>query len=277
MTQERIERAATPPADLSCEGLVVGYRPMEPPVLNGFSTRITPGAVTCVIGPNGCGKTTLLKALAGLLVPDSGRVDLNGKCVSDLPPRVIARSLGILFQENSPPTGLTVESLVRHGRYPHLGFLEPLDDVDLQMIEHALSLTGTGQLRHRRLEQLSGGQRQRVWIAMMLAQNARILLLDEPTTFLDMGHQLQIMRVVRDLSVQRDITVVAVMHDVNLAARFADDLLLLRDGALIAHGSPAEVLTPHHMRRAFGTTGHLVDDLVTGCPIFVADEPVDEA
>lgn len=275
MSEERRDRAPRPPAELSCEGLVVRYHPTEPLALDGFSARIAPGRVTCVIGPNGSGKSTLLKSIAGQLVPESGHVDLDGRCVSTLRPRDVARSLSILFQENTAPNGLTVEALVRHGRYPHLGFLEAPGEADLKVLDQAFTLTGTGPLRHRRLDQLSGGQRQLAWIAMMLAQEARILLLDEPTTFLDMRHQLHVMGVVRKLSAERGITVVAVMHDVNLAARFADHLLLLRDGALISDGTPADVMTPAMMSRAFGTAGHVVDDLVSGVPIFVPDEPAD--
>ena len=277
MSETRPPRSSGSPAKLVCEDLVVRYRSTDRPVLDGFSARIASGSLTCVIGPNGCGKTTLLRTLAGHLTPESGQVRIDGRPLSAMRPRDVARSLSILFQENSAPAGLTVEALVRQGRYPHLRFLEAPSAVDLEVVERAFALAGTESLRNRRIDLLSGGQRQLAWITMMLAQEARILLLDEPTTFLDMGHQLLVMGVVERLSAERGITVVAVMHDVNLAARFAGDLLLLRDGTLIASGAPADVLTPARMLRAYGTTGHVVEDPVTGVSLFVPDGPSEDA
>lgn len=277
MTTDQPSHTGLVVADLSCERLVVRYPEQEKPVLDGLSTHMPGGRITGIIGPNGSGKTTLLRALSGQMKPISGSIHFDGRDLARATPRQIARTLGILFQENTAPAGLTAELLVQHGRFPHLGFLEAPGEADHAAIDRAFALTGTEPLRHRPLHQLSGGQRQLVWIAMVLAQETRILLLDEPTTFLDMRHQIQVMDVVRRLRDEQAITVVTVMHDVNLAARYADHMLLMREGEVIADGTPRDVITPDRMRRAYGIDGHVLDDRVTGSPFYIPDSPADEA
>jgi len=275
MTSRSTATTATRSAELRCEELVVGYPRRAEPVLRGISIRVPTRQVTTVLGPNGSGKSTLLKSLAGQLAPSAGHVYLDGQEMVRERPGDIARKLGVLFQENSAPANLTVEALVRYGRFPHLRFLEAQGERDRRAIERALRLTGTEPIRATELERLSSGQRQLVWIAMALAQETRILLLDEPTTFLDMRHQLQVMNVVRNLCDEHGITIVAVMHDVNLAARYSDHVMLLRDGAVIAEGEPSDVITTERMRRAFDIEGRVIDG--SGSPLFVAESPVGDS
>jgi iron complex transport system ATP-binding protein len=225
------------------EGLVLGYPSTDDPVLDGLHLDVPPGQVTALVGPNGSGKSTLLKGLATQLEPDAGGVFLDGKDVYETDAKTLARELGMLSQENVSPDSITVEKLVAHGRYPHRGFFEPLTEADQCAIENAIGLAGVAHLREREVGSLSGGQKQLVWIAMALAQETDVLLLDEPTTFLDLHHQLEVMDVVETLRDDRDVTVVVVLHDVQQAARYADHLVALRDGDVRARGSPDEVVT----------------------------------
>ncbi|QDV08156.1 putative siderophore transport system ATP-binding protein YusV [Planctomycetes bacterium Poly30] len=258
---------------LEAEELIAGYASLARPVLDGLTLRIPAGQITCLIGPNGSGKSTLLKSLSRQLRLAGGRVLLDGADIATESTRDFARRLAILFQENAAPAGLTVEGLVRHGRFPHRGFLEPASREDDEAIDRALDLTGTTTLRERRVEELSGGQRQLVWIAMALAQDTCTLLLDEPTTFLDLGHQLQVMRVVEKLQRDHGITIVMVMHDVNLAARHAHHLVLLKSGKILVEGPPEFVITPPMMRTAYEVQGHVLKDDQSKALLFVPDAP----
>ncbi|WP_459193209.1 ABC transporter ATP-binding protein [Halosimplex sp. J119] len=237
------ERATTETADLSGTDLVLGYPGTDEPVIDGQSIAVPTDEVTALIGPNGSGKSTLLKGLADKIDPDEGTVLVNGRAIDSFGSKELARELGLLSQENVAPEGISVEDLVERGRYPHTGFFESLDDEDQAAVDEAIELAGVGHLREREFGSLSGGQKQLVWIAMALAQETDVLLLDEPTTFLDPQHQLEVMEIVETLRDESDMTVVLVLHDIGQAARHADHVVALKDGSVRARGSPGEVIT----------------------------------
>jgi len=230
-------------AEFRGEDLVIGYPSADEPVVDGERLRVEPGEVTALVGPNGSGKSTLLKGLADQLSPEDGTVLVDGDDVQTFEAKELARKLGLLSQQNVSPDSITVEKLVEHGRYPYRGFFDGLSDDDREAIERAIDLAGVEHLREREVGQLSGGQKQLVWIAMVLAQETDVLLLDEPTTFLDLHHQLEVMEIVETLRDESDITVVLVLHDIDQAARYADRMVALKDGSIYARGSPAEVVT----------------------------------
>ncbi|AUV80668.1 ABC transporter ATP-binding protein [Salinigranum rubrum] len=233
------------------EELVISYPSTSAPVIDGESLRVPPGAVTALVGPNGSGKSTLLKGLADQLGLDAGTVRLDGTDISTLGAKKIARKLGLLSQENTSPGSISVEKLVEHGRYPHRGFFDGLSETDREAIDRAISLAGVEHLRDREVGSLSGGQKQLVWIAMALAQETDVLLLDEPTTFLDLHHQLEVMDIVETLRDESDITVVLVLHDIDQAARYADHMVALKDGTIHARGAPEEVVTQELLAEVF--------------------------
>jgi iron complex transport system ATP-binding protein len=250
---------------LSVEALSVGY--LERSVINDLTVCIEYGGVTALVGPNGSGKSTLLKTIARLLKPSGGIVSLDGKAIHTLPTTQIARQLAILPQSPNAPHGLTVRELVEQGRYPHVGALRMLKAQDHSAIDEALALTEMTDYAHRSLDNLSGGERQRAWIALALAQQTPILLLDEPTTFLDIGHQLEVMELVRRLNRERGMTVCLVLHDLNQAARYADRMVVLERGAIVADGTPQAVLTPTLLERVFGVRVNIVCDPASGAPV----------
>ncbi|WP_123537776.1 ABC transporter ATP-binding protein [Halosimplex salinum] len=234
------------------EDLVVGYPTSEEAVVDGESLVAAPGQVTALVGPNGSGKSTLLKAMADQLAPEAGTVRLDGADVTEMDSKDLARRLGLLSQENVAPDSITVEKLVEHGRYPHRGFFDGLTEGDLDAIDRAIDLAGVDHLRERDVGSLSGGQKQLVWIAMILAQETDVLLLDEPTTFLDMHHQLEVMEIVETLRDESDKTVVVVLHDLQQAARLADHVVALKDGAVQSRGQPEDVVSEEMLADVFG-------------------------
>jgi len=237
--------------EIAGKRLVVGYPGAEAPVIEDETIEVEPGTVTVLIGPNGSGKSTLLKTLARQLEPERGSVLLDGSDIHSLDAKEMAKKLGLLSQESTSPSSLTVEDLVYHGRYPHRGFFERITEDDQTAVNRAMELAGVSHLRTRELGSLSGGQRQLAWIAMVLAQETDILLLDEPTTFLDPHHQLEVMEIVERLRDESDITVVLVLHDIEQAARYADHIVALRDGTIQARGPPASVLTEELLADVF--------------------------
>ena len=245
------ESTAETASEFAGEDLVIGYPATDEPVIDGESLRVPPGAVTALVGPNGSGKSTLLKGLANQLALDGGIVLLDGADIHSLDTKALARKLGLLSQENVAPGGLSVENLVEHGRYPHRSFFDSLTDADREAIDRAISLAGVGHLRERDVGSLSGGQKQLVWIAMVLAQQTAVLLLDEPTTFLDLHHQLEVMEIVRTLRDESDITVVLVLHDIDQAARYADYMVALKNGEIHARGAPDDVVTEELLADVF--------------------------
>jgi iron complex transport system ATP-binding protein len=253
---------------LRAEGLRVGYG--DELVVGreeGLDLDVVDGTVTAVIGPNGCGKSTLLRAMARLLAARHGHVLLDGERIDRLPSRHVATVLGVLPQTPVAPEGLTAADLVARGRHPHQRWFRQWSPDDEDVVAEALAWTGTSEFAGRTLETLSGGQRQRVWISMALAQGTDVLLLDEPTTFLDLAHQVDVLDLVERLHHERGRTVVMVLHDLNLAARYADRLVAMHEGRIAVSGTPAEVLTETTMREVFGLEAKVVEDPVSGTPL----------
>ncbi|MCA5922021.1 ABC transporter ATP-binding protein [Curtobacterium oceanosedimentum] len=257
---------------LEARALSVGYD--RHPVLRDLDLRVERGTVTTFLGANGCGKSTLLKAFGRVLKPQSGEVLLDGVPIRREPNRQVARKLAILPQSPVAPAGTSVLDLVMRGRNPHQSWAKPWTAEDAAVAEEAIAATGLTEVAHRDVASLSGGQRQRAWIALVVAQQAETLLLDEPTTYLDLAHQLEVLRLVRRLNREQGSTVVMVLHDLSLAARYSDRLVVLHDGGVAADGAPDEVLTPALLEHAFGLHARVVPDPVTGAPMIVpeADE-----
>jgi iron complex transport system ATP-binding protein len=243
--------SGTSPSEFRGEDLVISYPSADGPVIDGESLRVPPGEVTALVGPNGSGKSTLLRGLADQLGLDAGVVELDGADIQRLGTKELARELGLLSQENTAPGSILVEKLVEHGRYPHRGFFDGLSEADREAIDRAIELAGIEHLRDRAVGSLSGGQKQLVWIAMVLAQETDVLLLDEPTTFLDLHHQLEVMEIVETLRDDSDITIVLVLHDIDQAARYADHMVALKDGAIHARGPPEAVVTEELLAEVF--------------------------
>ncbi|WOF22958.1 ABC transporter ATP-binding protein [Microbacterium betulae] len=250
---------------LAGSGLDLGYDGRR--VSTGLDIEIVPGAFTAIIGPNACGKSTLLRALSRVLTPSAGVVTLDGVPLDDIPARRVARRLALLPQSATAPDGITVADLVSRGRYPHQSFFRQWSREDERAVRDALRATGVEELADRHVAELSGGQRQRVWIATVLAQETPVLLLDEPTTSLDIAHQIEVLELCRRLNGERGVTIVAVLHELNHAARYADRLVVMRDGAILAEGAPDEVLTEEGVEAAFGLVCRVVPDPVSGAPL----------
>ena len=250
---------------LTASALTLAYG--DRTVIDGLDLELPVGGVTAIVGANGCGKSTLLRALARLVPPASGRVLLDGEDIHRRPSREIARTLGLLPQSPIAPEGIIVSDLVGRGRHPHQRFLARWTARDYEVVADALAATGIADLADRPVDELSGGQRQRVWIAMVLAQETDVLLLDEPTTFLDVTHQIEILDLLQDVNEQRGTTIAMVLHDINLAARYADHLFALRDGRVVASGAPSDVVTPELMDAVFDLDCRVIPDPVSGTPL----------
>ncbi|HYJ28536.1 MAG TPA: ABC transporter ATP-binding protein [Nocardioides sp.] len=231
--------------------------------------QVPHGKVTVIVGANACGKSTLLRGLARLLRPRSGAVLLDGEAIHRLPTKQVARTLGLLPQNPIAPEGVTVSDLVGRGRHPHHGAFGRWTSEDEQAVAEALTLTDTIGLADRVVDELSGGQRQRVWIAMALAQGTDLLLLDEPTTYLDVAHQVEMLDLLAELNVRRGTTIVMVLHDLNLSARYADHLVALHTGRIVAEGTPREVVTEDVVRTVFGLDNRVIDDPVSHTPLVI--------
>ena len=238
-------------------------------VVDGLSVRIPAGKVTMIVGANACGKSTLLRGLSRLLKPSGGAVTLDGRDIHTRPARELARTLGLLPQHPTAPDGITVRDLVGRGRYPHQGFFRSWSEKDDDAVQRALEATGTLDLAGREVDELSGGQRQRAWIAMALAQETDVLLLDEPTTYLDLAHQVEVLDLVTDLNRRHGTTVAIVLHDLNLAARYADNVIAMKAGAVAAVGSPRDVVTEELVRDVFGLESRVIPDPVSATPLII--------
>ena len=250
------------------ENLTLAYGP-DKPVVTDLSLSVPTGQLTAIVGPNGSGKSTLLRGMSRLLKPSSGQVLLDGKDIHELPARELARKLGLLPQGPVTPEGITVAELVSRGRHPHRGLFARLTADDEIAIDEALEAVELTDLKDRPADQLSGGQRQRVWIAMVLAQGTQYLLLDEPTTYLDLAHAVDVMNVVHAAAHGSEKTVVTVLHDLTLAAQYADHLVVMGDGQIAAEGRPADVLTVELLDEVFGLQATVVE--VGGAPVVVPD------
>ncbi|WP_210481774.1 ABC transporter ATP-binding protein [Naasia sp. SYSU D00948] len=250
---------------LVTEALTVGYD--DRVVVQELTLAIPAGRISVIVGANACGKSTLLRAMARLLPPRSGAVLLDGRSIAERPTREVAKILGLLPQTPVAPDDIAVADLVARGRYPHRSFLRPWTQEDEAAVAEALRMTDVLDLADRSVDELSGGQRQRVWIAMALAQGTDVLLLDEPTTFLDVAHQIEVLDLLTDLNRQKGTTIVMVLHDLNLAARYADELFAVKDGRLYLSGAPADVVTAPMVRDVFGMDARIVADDVSGTPL----------
>ncbi|SDM81527.1 ABC transporter ATP-binding protein [Actinomyces ruminicola] len=251
---------------LQARGVCLSYHP-EHPVIDELTVRVEPGAVTMIVGPNACGKSTLLRALSRVLAPTAGQVLLDGEDIASLRPKSFARRVGMLAQSSIAPAGITVHELVARGRYPHQSLLHQWSAHDDAAVTQAMERTQVTDLARRRVASLSGGQRQRVWIAMALAQRTDVLLLDEPTTYLDLAHQVDVLELCRELNAELGTTIVAVLHDLNQACRYADRIIAMRSGRIMANGAPREVITPVLVQEVFGLEVHVAPDPLTGTPL----------
>ena len=248
---------------LRVENATIGYDRRV--ISRQLSVVIPDKSFTVIVGPNACGKSTLLRAMSRLLAPMAGQVVLDGRSINSYKAKEVARRIGLLPQSSIAPDGITVADLVARGRYPHQSFLRQWTDGDEQAVVSAMAATGVSELAHRLVDELSGGQRQRVWVAMVLAQQTPVLLLDEPTTFLDIAYQIELMELFTDLN-QAGHTLVAVLHDLNHAARYATHLIAMRGGVIVAEGAPREIVTAELVEEVFGLRCMIVPDPVTGAP-----------
>jgi iron complex transport system ATP-binding protein len=258
-------RDADAVAALAARSLSLAYD--QRVVVHDLSLTIPPEAVTVIVGANACGKSTLLRGLARLLAPRTGTVLLDGQDIHRLPTREVATRLGILPQQPISPEGISVADLVARGRHPHQRWFRQWSITDEQAVAAALAATQLTDIAHRPVDELSGGQRQRVWIALALAQGTDLMLLDEPTTFLDLAHQVDVLDLLAELNATERRTIVAVLHDLNLACRYAHHLVAMKNGAIVSQGPPAEVITPATVEDVFGLACDVIADPLTGTPL----------
>ena len=258
-------------ARLAAHSVSVGYG--DTVISRDVTLDIPDGQVTTLIGANGCGKSTLLRGLSHLLPLSAGSVTLDGKKLGDYSSRELATRLSMLPQSPITPAGVTVADLVARGRHPHQSWLQQWSASHSAAVDEAMALTNVFQLRDRPVDSLSGGQRQRVWIAMVLAQDTDIVFLDEPTTYLDLAHSIDVLELVSTLNKEQGKTIVMVLHDLNLAARYSDNLVLMKDGSVTALGSPESTITPQALRDVFGLDSRVIEDPVTGGPLIVPERP----
>ena len=252
---------------LGARDLSLGYGGTA--IVEGLTVDVAAGAVTAIVGPNACGKSTLLRGLARLMSPAAGQVILDGSDISRLRTKDVAKRLGLLPQSSIAPEGITVADLVTRGRFPHQTMLRQFSRADQQAVADAMAATGVTAIAGRPVDQLSGGQRQRVWIAMVLAQQTPLILLDEPTTFLDIAHQIELLDLFADLNAEQGCTIVAVLHDLNHACRFADQIIAMKAGAIVAQGNPADVITATLVEEVYGLECQVIDDPETGTPLVI--------
>ncbi|KFG76278.1 ABC transporter ATP-binding protein [Streptomyces mutabilis] len=252
---------------LTAENVTLAYD--QRVIAEKLSVEIPDNSFTVIVGPNACGKSTLLRALSRMLKPTQGRVLLDGSVIQSMPAKQVARTLGLLPQSSVAPDGITVGDLVGRGRYPHQGILRQWSTEDERVVQESMAQTGISELADRYVDELSGGQRQRVWIAMALAQQTPLLLLDEPTTYLDIQHQIDVLDLCAELHEEQGRTLVAVLHDLNHAARYATHLIALRGGEVIAEGAPKDIVTADLVERVFGLRCQIIDDPETGTPLVV--------
>ncbi|WP_031141801.1 MULTISPECIES: ABC transporter ATP-binding protein [Streptomyces] len=252
---------------LSAENVTLAYD--QRVIAEQLSVEIPDHSFTVIVGPNACGKSTLLRALSRMLKPSEGRVLLDGQVIQSMPAKKVARTLGLLPQSSVAPDGITVADLVGRGRYPHQGILRQWSAEDERVVQESMRQTGVAGLGDRYVDELSGGQRQRVWIAMALAQQTPLLLLDEPTTYLDIQHQIDVLDLCAELHEEQGRTLVAVLHDLNHAARYATHLIALREGRVVAEGAPKDIVTAELVEEVFGLRCQVIDDPETGTPLVV--------
>lgn len=249
------------------ENLTLGYG--KKIIARDLSVAIPDGHFTAIIGPNGCGKSTLLRTLSRLMTPAEGSVFLDGEQIQRFASKEVARRIGLLAQNATTPGDIMVQELVSRGRYPHQPLFTRWRKEDDEAVNRAMQATGITDLAQQSVDTLSGGQRQRAWIAMVLAQETSIMLLDEPTTWLDISHQIDLLELLSELNRTQGYTLAAVLHDLNQACRYATHLIALRDGEIVAQGAPKEIVTPELIERIYGMRCMIIDDPVAGTPLVV--------
>lgn len=265
MTSQNTQPQST--TSLAADAITLGYD--QNIITQNMSVTIPEGQFTVIVGPNGCGKSTLLRAMSRLLAPQAGQVLLNGKDIHSLPSKDVAKTLGLLPQSAIAPDGIKVVDLVSRGRFPHQKWFQPWQEEDQKAVDMAMQATGIEGFAQQGVDQLSGGQRQRVWVAMALAQETPLLLLDEPTTYLDIAHQIELLDLFQDLNRQQGHTLVAVLHDLNHAFRYADHLILMKEGNVIATGAPEAIVTESLIEEVFGLSCLIMEDPISSTPLVI--------
>ncbi|RNL81589.1 ABC transporter ATP-binding protein [Halostreptopolyspora alba] len=255
------------PSRLRGENLTLAYD--QSVISRNLGISIPDNSFTVIVGPNACGKSTLLRALSRMMKPAAGAVHLDGRLIGSYPSKEVARRLGLLPQSSVAPDGITVADLVARGRYPHQKFLKQWSRTDERVIDEAMDATGVRELADRVVDELSGGQRQRVWLAMVLAQQTPLLLLDEPTTYLDIAHQMDVLDLCAQLHAESEYTLVAVLHDLNHACRYASHLIAMKDGQVVAEGAPSDVVTAELVEEVFGLPVQVITDPESHTPLVV--------
>lgn len=269
--QREVGKMARTETRLSGSGLTLAYERRT--IAEHLDVTVPDHSFTVIVGPNACGKSTLLRALSRTLRPSAGTVLLDGQDIHTVPARTVARTLGLLPQSSIAPDGITVADLVARGRYPHQGLLRQWSREDERVVAESMAATGVSELAERYVDELSGGQRQRVWIAMALAQQTPLLLLDEPTTYLDIAHQIDVLDLCAELHTEQGRTLVAVLHDLNQAARYATHLIAMRAGRVIAAGAPGDIVTTALVEEVFGVVCRVIGDPETGTPLVIPAAP----
>lgn len=255
----------TTPVTMTTHQLRLGYAGRT--IVDDATTELPAGKVTAIIGPNGCGKSTLLRGLARLLSPQQGVVHLDGHDLATIGSRRLATQIGLLPQQPTAPDGITVADLIGRGRHPHQRWFRQWSSADSEAVTRAMESTGVADLADAPIDELSGGQRQRVWVALALAQGPDVMLLDEPTTYLDLAHQLDVLGLLATINEQFRRTIVLVLHDLNMAARYAHHLIAMREGRLVAQGAPEDIITAAMVRDVFGVEATVITDPVCGTPL----------
>jgi iron complex transport system ATP-binding protein len=266
-TQDNLASLASPALSLSTQSVTLSYD--KTIIAADLSIDIPEGKFSVIVGPNGCGKSTLLKALSRLLPPQSGQVLLNSQDIHSLATREVAKILGLLPQSAIAPDGIKVVDLVARGRFPHQKWFQPWREEDQKAVDAAMQATNISELAQQNVDQLSGGQRQRVWVAMALAQQTPLLLLDEPTTYLDIAHQIELLDLFQDLNREQGHTMIAVLHDLNHACRYADNLIAMKAGKVVMTGKPNDIITETLIEDVFGLPCIIMKDPIAGTPLII--------
>lgn len=249
------------------EHISISYKNRQ--IIEDLSVEFPKGSITTIVGQNGCGKSSLLKTVSRAVIPDTGKIVLEGKSIRKYSPKHLAQKIGYLAQVHTSPSDIDVRTLVSYGRYPHSKFGKSLTAKDVEIVDRALAMTGLEKLQNQMVATLSGGERQRAWIAMTICQEPEILILDEPTTYLDISYQVEVLELVQRLNKELGMTIIMVLHDLNLAARYSDYLYALKNGKLYARGTPQKVLTENNLKELFHIEASVHKDEINGCPYFI--------
>lgn len=257
---------------ITTKNLNISYGNVD--IVKDLNLSIPEGKITTIIGANGCGKSTILKTIARILKPKSGEIYIAGTEINKQSSKELAKKMAVLPQTPKAPDGLTVQELIAYGRFPHQNGFGSLSKEDNDIVNWALEVTGISEFKDRTIDALSGGQRQRAWIAMALAQETDILLLDEPTTYLDLAHQLDILKLLEELNKKQGRTIVMVIHELNNAARFADHMIGVKKGKIVCEGTPKEVMTNENLREIFNIDAEIIEEPKSGKPVCITYDSI---